>query len=223
MSFTALLAAGAASAIAYVGYREHRHAQRARRGLLDECASALERPRLTHGADQFPHLEGFAQGRRVRVDLAPDTLTIRRLPQLWLNATLLDDNPRLPGLAVLVRPAGTEFYSLTSRFPERFETPAGFPAEVLIRGEHGADHLLHELREPMAAILADGRVKEIAVTSRGVRIIRQAAEGKRGEHLLLRQSVFEDAAVPHRDLKTIIAQLQALRAVTTAYGRARAA
>ena len=58
---------------------------------------------------------------------------------------------------------------------------------------------------------------------RGLRIIRQAGEGKRGDHLLLRQSVFENAAVPRQDLATVLDQLQAIRAITGAYGRARAA
>ncbi len=34
---------------------------------------------------------------------------------------------------------GSEFYSLTSTFEHRLAAPAGFPAEVLIRGDAGAD------------------------------------------------------------------------------------
>jgi hypothetical protein len=75
----------------------------------------------------------------------------------------------------------------------------------------------------MSAILADMRVKEIAITDRGLRIVRQAGEGKRGEHLLLRQSVFENANVGRRDLASVLDQLQAIRAITDAYWRARAA
>ena len=150
-------------------------------------------------------------------------MTIRRLPQLWMSTTLLDRNAGLPGLAILVRPAGTEFYSLTSRFAHRLETPAGFPDEVLIRGDAAPGPCSLILRATLASILADPRVKEIAITPRGLRIIRQAGEGKRGDHLLLRQSVFENAAVPRRDLATVLDQLQAIRAITGAYGRARAA
>ncbi len=223
MSISLLLAAGSIAAVTYVGMRDHRAAKAARRGVLDGCAGALDRAQLSHAADGFPRLAGHHHGREVRVDLLCDTMTIRRLPQLWMSTTLLDANAGLPGFAILVRPAGTEFYSLTSRFAHRLETPVGFPDEVLIRGDAGAEPLLDELRATLAGILADPRVKEIAVTPRGLRIIRQAGEGKRGDHLLLRQSVFENAAVPRRDLAAVLDQLQAIRAITGAYGRARAA
>lgn len=223
MSLSLLLAAGSVAAIAAVGYRDHRAALTARRRLLDDCAGALDRAHLSFAADGFPRLEGSHRGRGVRIDLVPDTMTIRRLPQLWLSTTMLDANAGLPGLAVLVRPAGTEFYSLTSRLPLRLDAPRGFPDEVLIRGDAGAERLLADLAGPMSAILADGRVKEIAITGRGLRIVRQAAEGKRGEHLLLRQTVFESGAVPHRDLATIFDQLQAMRTVTSTYDRTHAA
>ena len=223
MSISLLLAVGSVAAITYVGMRDHRAAKAARRDLLDRCRGALEAAGLSHGADHFPRLTGRHRGCEARVDLFCDTMTIRRLPQLWMLTTLLDRNPDLPGFAILVRPAGTEFYSLTARFEHRLETPVGFPPEVLIRGEAGAQGLLDELRAILSDILADPRVKEVAVTPRGVRIIRQAAEGKRGDHLLLRQSVFENARVSPGDLTRVLDDLQSIRAAIGARAKARAA
>jgi hypothetical protein len=223
MSISLLLAAGSIAAITFVGMRDHRAAKAARRGVLDRCAGVLDAAVLTHGADHFPHLTGRHRGREARVDLLCDTMTIRRLPQLWMSTTLLDQNLDLPGFAILVRPAGTEFYSLTSRFEHRLETPMGFPAEVLIRGDAGAEHLLDELRATLGNVLTDPRIKEVAVTPRGLRIIRQAAEGKRGDHLLLRQSVFENACVPQGDLARVLDDLQSIRAAIGTGAKARAA
>jgi hypothetical protein len=223
MSISLLLAVGSIGAVTYVGMRDHRAAKAARLGVLDRCAGALDAAVLTHGADHFPRLTGRHRGCEARVDLLCDTLTIRRLPQLWMSTTLLDQNPDLPGFAILVRPAGTEFYSLTSRFEHRLETPMGFPEEVLIRGDAGADRPLEELRTLLSDVLTDPRVKEVAVTPRGVRIIRQAAEGKRGNHLLLRQSVFENACVPQGDLTRVLDDLQSIRAAIGARTKARAA
>ena len=223
MSVSLLLAVGSIAAVTFVGMRDHRAAMAARRGVLDGCVGALDRPQLSHAADSFPRLTGRHHGREVRVDLLCDTMTIRRLPQLWMSTTLLDQNPDLSGFAILVRPAGTEFYSLTSRFAHRLETPAGFPEEVLIRGDAGAERLLDALRAILSDVLADRRIKEVAVTSRGLRIIRQAAEGKRGDHLLLRQSVFENACVPQGDLARVLGHLQSIRGVTSARAKARAA
>jgi hypothetical protein len=225
MSVSLLLAAGSVAALTFVGMRGARTARAARRAMLDDCAGALDRSQLSHGADSFPNLAGFYRGREVRVDLLCDTMTIRRLPQLWMRATLLAANPGRPGFAILVRPSGmgSEFYSLTSSFEHPLAAPPGFPTEVLIRGDDGAEALLVELADTLRAILADPHVKEVAVTPRGVRILRQAGEGKRGDHLLLRQSVFENAGVPRQDLAAVLEQLEAIRSVTDAHGRACAA
>ena len=223
MSMSALIALGAIAAVILVSYREHRGMLAARRCLLDGCAGILDRAQLTHGDDGFPRLVGNHDGRAVRIDLIPDTMTIRRLPQLWLSVSLLDRCPGVPGLAVLVRPTGNEFYSLNSHFAHRYEPPSGLPAEVSIRGDRGAGRLLAELNEALGAILADPRVKEVAITERGLRIVRQAGEGKRGEHLLLRQALFERANVSRTDLESILQPLETLRAIVNIYGRARAA
>lgn len=223
MTLTLLIAATGAAAVSYIAVRDHRAAMDARRGLLNECTEALDRSVLTHSGDGFPKLAGSHHGRGVQVELLLDTMTIRRLPQLWLSTTLLDRHPGLPGLALLMRHCGTEFYSLTPHFSQRLETPRELPEGVLIRGDAGADRLLTALTPVLSDILEDARVKEIAITDRGLRIVRQAAEGKRGEHLLLRQSTFDNAKVPPADLADTLAQLHAMRAIVDAHRRAHAA
>jgi hypothetical protein len=223
MSTSLLLAIAAIATVGWVARRDHLALQAARRCLLDDCAGLLDQARLAHGPDSFPKLTGICGGRDVRADLIPDTMTIRRLPQLWLSTSLLERNAGLPGLDVLVRPTGNEFYALNSRFTRRFEAPPGLPAEVLIRGDAGAARLLAELGPALADILADARVKEIAVTERGVRIVRQAGEGKRGEHLLLRQAHFDDANVQPADFANVLRQLQSLRVIASTHGQVRAA
>jgi len=223
MSVTLLIAAAGFAATTYLAVSDHRAANLARRNLLNECADALGGAQISHGEDGFPRLAGFHMGHRIRADLLPDTMTIRRLPQLWLSTTLMAANSHLPRLAVLVRPAGTEFYSLTSYLPERFEAPAGFPPHVAIRGDGNAAPLLAELSATLAEILADPRVKEVAISERGLRIVRQAAEGKRGEYLLLRQSVFERTVVPLEEFQTSLENLETLRRITSSHHQAWAA
>ena len=225
MSVSLLLAAGTVAVLTYVGTRDARCARAARRAMLDDAAGALDRSQLSHGADSFPRLSGAYRGNEIRVDLLCDTMTIRRLPQLWMRTTLLAADPGRPGFAILVRPSGmgSEFYSLTSNFEHRLPTPAGFPAELLIRGDDGAETILAELAVTLRPILADPHVKEIAVTPRGVHILRQAGEGKRGDHLLLRQSVFENTRVARQDIAAVLDQLEAIRLVADAHGRACAA
>ena len=223
MSVTLLIAATGVAAVSYIAAKDHRAANARRRGLLNECSAVLDRSKLSHRDDGFPILSGSHRGRGVHVDLVLDTMTIRRLPQLWLSTTLLDRNPGLPGFSIVVRHCGTEFYSLLSRFEHRVNAPAGLPAEVVIRGDAGAEALLAELGPLISDILADARVKEIAITDRGVRIVRQAAEGKRGDYLLLRQSVFENARLAGEDFAAVLEQLHALRRAITALRQADAA
>ncbi|MFA5898468.1 MAG: hypothetical protein WC829_05085 [Hyphomicrobium sp.] len=223
MSLTLLIAGAGVAVVSYMAVRDHRAAIRARHSLLDDCKGAFDHAELSRGADGFPQISGPHRGRWVQAQLLLDTLTMRRLPQLWLSTTLLERNPGLPGMAILVRHNGSEFYSLTSHFDHRIDTPLGLPQEVVIRGEPGAATLLAKLTPMVSDILGDARVKEIAITDRGLRIVRQACEGKRGDHLLLRQSVFENAQVPRADLTRILDQLSSMSAIVNAHQRTQAA
>ncbi|HML42165.1 MULTISPECIES: hypothetical protein [Hyphomicrobium] len=198
--------------LTWLALRDHKALRASRAGLLDDCARLFNGYALTHSGDSFPKLSGRCDRRNVDIRLISDTMTIRRLPQLWLQVTVLEKVQGSTGLAVLVRPSGYEFYSLTPQFPYILETPPEFPPEVIIRGENArAEKLLEKLAKPMAAILADPRVKEIAVTREGLRIIRQAGEGRRGEYLLLRQAVFDEAAVSADQFQSVLAEIDTLR------------
>lgn len=205
----------------WIGRRDHWTRQHSRRGLLDDCIPLFDRYELTHGDDNFPRLSGRSGTRKIDIRLLSDTMTIRRLPQLWLQVTVLEHLPDVSGFAILVRPSGYDFYSLTAGFHHVIEPPPSLPQEILARGEDARSvRLFEKLAPTLASILSDPLVKEVAVTSKGLRIIRQNAEGRRGDYLLLRQAVFDDAMVSAETLATTLEQIQALRddAVTPARG-----
>jgi hypothetical protein len=209
---SALIAVGIVGVVVALAVREHRLVRAARHTLLVGCAETLDGTQIRRGPDGFPSLIGEHRGRAVQVELIPDTMVIRRLPQLWLSVTLLDTLTDIPSLALLVRPAGYEFYSLTGRLTYALDPPADLPQEILIRGSDvRAEQLLRHLRGPLSASMSDPRVKEIAITSKGLRIIAQAGEGRRGEHLLLRQAVFDHAEVPAGDLVKLLGDIDLLR------------
>jgi hypothetical protein len=186
-----------------------------RRDLLDGCLAMLDDGNIQLEHDDFPRLKGQWRGRPIDVQLIPDTMTLRRLPQLWLSTTWLAPIPVAGAFAALVRHSGYEFYGLTSQFEHRLEPPAGLPAEIIIRGRDARSQvLLDRMQAPLAAIFSDPLVKEVDVTPNGLRIIRQACEGRRGEHLLLRQAVFDGAQVSTSDLERVLSQLEELQAVT---------
>ncbi|WP_045835320.1 hypothetical protein [Hyphomicrobium sp. 99] len=180
----------------FVAMREHAKVIAARRPLLDGCANLLSDAVITHGGDGFPSLEGFHSGCFIRVELLPDTMTIRRLPQLWMKLTRIERRPGLPEFSMLARPTGNEFYSLTHDHARILEPPSGLPQEILVKGGGRASQdLLNSLSPVLRRIFAEQRMKEVAVTGKGLRLIWQAGEGDRGQHLILRQSRFDDSAV----------------------------
>lgn len=213
MSVTSiLLIALIAGALGAIAYRDHRRRERQRYDLLSECARLFDTHTVVRGDDKFPRIEGVRAGRRFDVRLIADGMTIRRLPQLWLQVTELADLDGASGLAVLVRPSGYEFFSLTTVFEHVIEVPSAFPREVIVRGENEtSDPLFETLARPIAGILKDPCIKEVAVTRRGLRIIRQADEGRRGDYLLLRQAAFDRASVAAETLSDIVNDLETLR------------
>jgi hypothetical protein len=224
MSLSLLFAAIGALVTIAVGYREHAAAQAARRVLLDPCLDVLADAKITHEGDGFPRLEGLEKGRLVRAELLCDTMAMRRLPQLWLKLTRIEARPDISEFSVLVRPSGTEFFSLTAHHGSPLRPPQGLAQEVIARGSTlEAQRLLDEVAPALRHIFADPRIKEIAVTAKGLRLIWQAAEGHRGEHLLLRQCQFGDAAVAAEALVARLADLDRLSAAVETAREAQAA
>ncbi len=212
LAWTLGTAAAIAAALAMLAGRERRALRAARSSILDAVEGQFSSAQLTTDDAGFPRLAGVINGRHLRLDLIPDTMTIRRLPQLWLAVTDVQPLPLVNrGVAILVRPSGADYYSLTERMTHRLDPPAGFPWESLVKGETAQSaSTLERIRQTAAAVLADPKVKEIAVTQRGVRIVRQLAEGKRGDHLLLRQCAFDGARLDPLELKNLLAQLEHL-------------
>jgi hypothetical protein len=162
--------------------------------LMDRIASILPEARVAIRPDGFPALAGrLPDGRRMSAELIADTLVFRRLPQLWLIVTISenmgDSGPSIGGLS---RPMGAEFYALVPGLPLLLRLPDGAGSSLLVKGSDditaaAAERLVDEL----ARLFDDDQaLKEILATPRLTRIVRQAAEGQRGAHLLLRQTRF---------------------------------
>lgn len=210
--------------VAILAARDHRRTIASRRQLLDSCRGVLDDELWTAGEDGFPTLEGRAYGRTVVAKLIPDTMVVRRLPQLWLSVTMKHRVPHAPSLSIIARFTGNEFYASALDLPQRIDSPIGFPLDVMIRGDGArATRLCHDLAPALAKVLADERVKEIILAPNGVRIVRQAAEGRRGEHLLLRQAVFEESEIQRSDFVQALADVADLAAKRDAQLEPRAA
>jgi hypothetical protein len=211
MTLSFIFAGAGLTATALVAMREHAKVLASRRTLLYRCSALLTQPEITHGNDGFPGLDGYHRGRFIRAELVPDTMTIRRLPQLWLKLTRIEVRSGFPEFSVLIRPSGNEFYSLTSTHSVTLRPPGGLAPEMIAKGDCAASQeMLDAASSTLRRLFADPRMKEVAVTGKGLRLIWQADEGERGAHLILRQCRFEDAAVSAEVFAARLADLDEL-------------
>lgn len=214
-SFALLILSAAVCAwLALRAMREQREAMVERSGLLAEASEVISSVSTVIGADQYPVVNGRTDdGRMVKLELIADTLVTRRLPQLWLRVTLYDVASDRPTIGVLARPTGSEYYSLVHEMPQ-WMTPPATTAPMLMRGDGTATPAQSErVARHFGGLFTDPTVKEAVISPRGVRIVRQAAQGERGAHLLLRQSRFAIASVPARDIDTAISMAASLASV----------
>lgn len=190
---------------------EHRNAMEQRVGLLDEAARHFG-GEVTVGEDCFPVLAGrLADRREWKVEVIADSLVPRRLPQLWLKLTLFEKEARQgPALGVLTRPTGTEFWSMVQGFPERIAPPFEAPTSMIMRGRNVPQSDVERMAPTFVALLSDPALKEAAVTPRGVRVVRQIAEGGRGAHMVFRQMRFPVQSVAPALVATALAEAERL-------------
>jgi hypothetical protein len=175
-------------------------------------AGLLTDARISIARDQFPVLMGrLADQRQIKIELIADTLVFRRLPQLWLKITLNERSEvRRPTIGALARPTGAEFYSLVHDLPEWIEPPE-MSTPLLMRGDGRASgSQIERVAAMFKALFSDAAVKEAVIAPRGVRLIRQAAQGERGAHLLLRQTRFPVTAISPDVVRNAIAEAEAL-------------
>lgn len=209
---TALLGGTVAAASAW---REAQRLARARAAILDPCTALFEAAAVSTAPDGFPRLEGRFAGRRIRLALMPDTLAVKRLPQLWLSvgmATRYDG----PALAIIVRPRGDDVFCTASDLLRRLDVPGWLPQDAMVRGGSGrAVSLLERLRPLLEAAFRDPCLKAVTLRPGAFRAIYRLAEGERGAHLLLRQARF-DARVAPETAAALCRLLAATEAVATA-------
>src|SRR5262245_5632181 len=108
--------------------RRHRDQVRARRrGLWDFCLELFDDPKVLQDDVGFPILRAVYGSRRVTLEAIADHIAVRKLPQLWLRATVSADLPTDVSLDFLARPDNLEFYSTIWSLPTRIPIPAAWP------------------------------------------------------------------------------------------------
>ncbi|MDR4308228.1 hypothetical protein IHQ68_16540 [Chelatococcus sambhunathii] len=191
--FLALAAALLAAAVAIL--RANARDRAVRRAILADCSDVLEAAETSVARSGYGVLRGVHRGRRAALTPIADALAFRKLPQLWLAATLLEQNDGRPSIEIIRRPGDADAFTGGAGLPLSVRPPAEWPQDTSVRVSPGALALLGSLGPVLAEALADDRLKAITVSPRGVRIVRQAAQGLRGSYVLFRETRFDEARV----------------------------
>lgn len=185
-----VLGAVLAGALAWLARRDQARARAWRAHLFDDCIHRLMRAEVRIDRAGWPVLEGEFDGLPITLSLILDDAGYRKLPVLWLSATLGARLPIDAAFDALAREQGTEFYSPANELPERLALPPDWPMHVSLRADRHAV-VPAALAAAGARFFAGAEAKEIVVSPRGVRLIRLVAEGRRAEYLVLRRSRFD--------------------------------
>jgi hypothetical protein len=186
----ALLALAAAIALPWLYLRDVRRQKLQRAALFSQCLDLFQSYRVTQNGCDFPTLEGKYRGLPVRLEPVLDTVAWRKIPSLWLKVTLLAPNPETGVLDLLVRPQGTEFYSPSAELAHQVRVPDGWPQHSILCTDDVARMPRMQLLERHKSLFDDPHMKELLITPKGTRVVRQLWQAERAEYLVLRQARF---------------------------------
>lgn len=163
------------------------------------------------GAAGFPQLVGKYHGLGVRLYPLVDTLAVRKLPSLWLLATIAEPLPLRATFDIMMRPAGPTTFSNFDRLPVTLDNPPDAPPEAVIRTDD-PDHVLPQhVVAPHLHVFRDPRAKELLITPKGCRLVWQLAEGDRVRYGVFRQADFGAVTLDPDLARDLLDHLIALR------------
>lgn len=206
--FLAILAAVAF--LVWIYRRDKRRFESDRAVLLDDSKDLFENTELTRTAMEYPKLRGRYRGYEATIDAVVDHLAVRKVPSLWLRVTIRAESPFPGSCDILARAHNVEFYSPSIGFDHTLPLPAGWPDHLTVKSDDPDRMPPASLLAPHVQAFEDPRMKELLVTPRGVRLVRQAAQAARAEYMVLRQSLFGPVTVPRELLVSLLDRAVAL-------------
>jgi hypothetical protein len=192
--------------------RDAGRARRQRTGFFADILPLFARYRVTATGQAFPVLEGRYGNTDVRLELVLDDMAWRKLPSLWLKATIFKPNPRRSVLDFLMRPQGGEFYSPSGDMPHRLPVPEAWPQNAILCVDRKETSTTLGPLEPHMSLFEDPRAKELVTSPRGVRLVYQAAQAERAHYLVLRQARFENSKVDPALARSLLDRAMAIAA-----------
>jgi hypothetical protein len=184
---------------------------RTRAAFLDLCRPLLSDTRLGLEPHGFPRLKGTYRGARFDLRVVPDTLTTRKLPALWLLATLHEPQPLGATWHLMLRPRGAETFSSFDRLPRALPPRPDLPLDSALRTDAPPGALPPPLA-PVLDALGKDRLKEVILSPRGLRLTVLLEEAHRARYLIFRDAEMGLSPLPPDTLRPFLDALLSLRA-----------
>jgi hypothetical protein len=199
-----------ASTLYLLYQRDARKGRRARANIFGECSSLLAQASETPQATGFPMLKGIYRGYPVILSVQADTLSIRKVPPLWLSVTVRGKQRTRGSLDILVRPQNTGFPSPAWEWDDSLAIRPGWPQHALVK-YRGTVAPLDLVDGFVPGLFSDEKVKELLITPDVVRITYMAKQADRGEYLLMRNAVFDGLPIQSDIVATLLESATRLR------------
>jgi len=196
-------------------FRTYRAARRQRLHALDALLPALDQAEVALTPARFPVARGRLDGSPIRVELVPDTLVLRALPVLWLEARW---RRRHQGrLRLVLRPTGTEYFTANNVCRRRLPPPPGWAEPVEIWGEGGdAGEILRRLG---ALNLADfPSLKQVVITEQELRVTLRCKQGERAAYRVLRAAYFDEEPLEAAQVAQLLGALRTIERAMSPQG-----
>jgi hypothetical protein len=194
----------AIAVLVWIYRRDKNRLERERAMLFEDVRGLLGEAEISRVAGEYPKLRGRYRGYEVSIDAVVDNIAVRKLPSLWLRATVLAEIPYRGACDAMARAHNVEIFSPASDMDHVLKLPAGWPDHLTVKSDDPDAMPPASRLTPHIAIFNDPWIKELLVTSRGVRVVRQAAQGSRAEYMVLRQAMFGAVKIPRDHLASML-------------------
>jgi hypothetical protein len=188
----------------------YRKTHSSRSNIFNDCHGLLSDMVETRQDIGFPSLAGSYNGYRVKLDVQVDTLSMRKVPPLWLTITIKGREHIDGSLGILVRPQNTEFYSPVWEWDDTIANPPRWPQHAIVKHQ-GTLAPLTLLEDYVPELFGDEKVKELLITPALVKITYMAKQAERGEYLLMRNAVFDGLPIAQSTVAALLQSATAIR------------
>ncbi len=175
--------------------------------LLDSCIGLLQNSKLEKTGSDFPRLKGSYAGHQITLELILDTLSVRKVPPLWLTIEVEGKHQTKGSLDIVVRPQNNEFYSPAWQWEGNLKIPKNWPEHSIIKYQQ--DKFLLEpasievLSRYVPSMFKDEHMKELLILPNKLRITYLVKQAAKSEYMVMRNALFDASPID----KTLVEQL----------------